>query len=181
MSGDVKRSAAGVSARWQAVPEYFAKSVEFSIHLRECVGMASEIASFASNGRGTGTSRTMGKQQTLGVLMLKCVNRERNSFLEMSASFDLDHDRLASDSKFATFASSLSTQSRIDSRDAFNRYCRKACSLWSEHFSNEPVGTTTHFPELLDRINQRAKAPYKPLGEVWSSFCTSTRGSKSIS
>src|SRR5271166_4508908 len=72
----------------------------------------------------------------------------------MNASFDLNHDKLAADSKFATFARSLSTQSRIDSRDAFNRYCRKACLLWSEHFSNGPVGMTALFPELLDRINR---------------------------
>jgi mannose-6-phosphate isomerase-like protein (cupin superfamily) len=72
----------------------------------------------------------------------------------MNASFDLNHDKLAGDSRFATIASSLSTQSRIDSPDAFNRYCRKACLLWSEHFSNGPVGTTALFPELLDRIKQ---------------------------
>ena len=85
--------------------------------------------------------------------MLKCVSRDRNSFLEMSASFDLNHDKLANESKFATIASSLSIQSRIDSQDAFNRYCRKACSLWGEQF-NRAVGTTTLFPELLDRINR---------------------------
>ena len=85
----------------------------------------------------------------------------------MSANFDLNHHRLAGDSKFATIARSLSTQSRIDSRDAFNRYCRKACLLWSEHFSNEPVGTTTHFPELLERINQRAEGTIQtPWGGV---------------
>src|SRR4029077_7216741 len=82
----------------------------------------------------------------------KCVSREQNSFLQMSANFDLNHHRLAGDSKFATIASNLSTQSRIDSRAAFNRYCRKACLLWSEHFSNGPVGTTARFPEFLDRI-----------------------------
>ena len=86
--------------------------------------------------------------------MLKCVSRERNSFLEMSASFDLNHDKLASESKFASIASSLSSQSRIDSQQAFNRYCRKACSLWNEQFSNRPVGTITLFPELLERINR---------------------------
>jgi hypothetical protein len=47
MSGDVKRSATSVSAGRQAVPEYFAKSVEFCIHQRENMGMAVEIASFA--------------------------------------------------------------------------------------------------------------------------------------
>jgi mannose-6-phosphate isomerase-like protein (cupin superfamily) len=94
------------------------------------------------------------RQQTLGVAMLKYVSRERNSFLKMSANFDLNHDKLASESKFASIASSLSTQTCIDSREAFNRYCRKACSLWSRQFSNRPVGTTTLFPELLDRINR---------------------------
>jgi hypothetical protein len=73
----------------------------------------------------------------------------------MSASFVLDHDRLAADSMFANIASSLSDQSRIDSRDAFNRYCRKACLLWSERFSHTPVGTSAFFTELLDRIDRR--------------------------
>jgi len=39
-----------VSARGQAVPEYFAKSVEFSVHQRESMEMAVAIASFAFNG-----------------------------------------------------------------------------------------------------------------------------------
>jgi len=73
----------------------------------------------------------------------------------VSASFDLNHDRLAGDSKSATIAASLSTQSRIDSRDAFNRYCRKACLLWSERFSHTPVGKSAFFTELLDRIDRR--------------------------
>src|SRR5260221_999379 len=93
--------------------------------------------------------------------MLKCVSKERNFFLEMSASFDLNHDRLAGDSKFATIASSLSTQSRIDSREAFNRYCRKACLLWREHFSHSPVGTFAFFTELLDRIDRRGEGTIK--------------------
>ena len=75
-------------------------------------------------------------------------------FLKMSASFVLNHDKLAGDARFATLASNLSTQSRIDSQDAFNRYCRKACLLWSERFSNGPVGTTALFPELIDRIKR---------------------------
>jgi hypothetical protein len=99
--------------------------------------------------------------------MLKCVSKERNFFLEMSASFDLNHDRLAGDSKFATIASSLSTPSRIDSRGAFNRYCRKACLLWSEHFSRSPVGTSAFFTELLDRIDRRGEGTIKtPWGGV---------------
>jgi hypothetical protein len=99
--------------------------------------------------------------------MLKCVSRKRSFFLEMNASFDLNHDKLAADSEFATFARILSTQSRIDSRDAFNRYCRKACLLWSEHFSNGPVGMTALFPELLDRINRRGEGTIQtPWGGV---------------
>jgi hypothetical protein len=99
--------------------------------------------------------------------MLKCGSRERNFFFKMSASFDLNHDRLAADSKLAAIASSLRAQSRIDSRDAFNRYCRKAFLLWSQHFSNEPVGATTLFPELLDRINRRAEGTIQtPWGGV---------------
>jgi mannose-6-phosphate isomerase-like protein (cupin superfamily) len=85
----------------------------------------------------------------------------------MNASFDLNHDRLAGESKFANIASSLNTLSRIDSRVAFNRYCRKACLLWREHFSNAPVGTTALFPELLERINRRGEGTIQtPWGGV---------------
>jgi hypothetical protein len=75
----------------------------------------------------------------------------------MNASFDLNHNRLAGDSKFAAVTEGLNTLSRIDSKDAFNRYCRKACMLWNEHFGNAPVGTTALFFELLERINQRSE------------------------
>jgi mannose-6-phosphate isomerase-like protein (cupin superfamily) len=85
----------------------------------------------------------------------------------MNASFDLNHDKLAGESKFATLAGSLNTLSRIDSRVAFNRYCRKACLLWSEHFGNGPVGTTALFSELLDRINRRGEGTIQtPWGGV---------------
>jgi mannose-6-phosphate isomerase-like protein (cupin superfamily) len=85
----------------------------------------------------------------------------------MSASFDLNHDTLAGDSRFAKFAGSLSTQSRIDSRDAFNRYCRKACLLWGEHFSHTPAETSAFFTELLRRIDQRGEGTIKtPWGGV---------------
>ena len=102
MRGDVKRSATSVSAGGQAVPEYFAKSVEFSVHQEGWIGMTGKIASFASKLEETGTSRRWRGNNTLGFSMLKCVSRERNSFLKMSASFDLNHDRLAADSKFAS-------------------------------------------------------------------------------
>lgn len=70
----------------------------------------------------------------------------------MNASFDLNHNRLAGDSKFASVTEGLNTLSRIDSKDTFNRYCRKACLLW-----NERLGTTALFSELLDRINRRSE------------------------
>src|SRR5208282_6854539 len=95
VSGDVERSTAGVPAGGQAVPEYFAKGVEFSVHRPECVAVAGEIASsasFASNGEGTGTGRRVGRQQSLGFSIVRCVSRERKFFLEVSASFDLNHD-----------------------------------------------------------------------------------------
>jgi hypothetical protein len=75
----------------------------------------------------------------------------------MNANFDLNHDKLAGESKFAGIASGLNTLSHIDSQAAFNRYCRKACLLWSENFSAAPVGTTALFTELLDRINRRGE------------------------
>jgi hypothetical protein len=85
----------------------------------------------------------------------------------MSACFDLDHSRLASDPKFAAIADSLSAQSRIDSQDSFNRYCREACRLWSAHFSHAPSATSGFFGELLDRIEQRGKGTIRtPWGGV---------------
>jgi hypothetical protein len=75
----------------------------------------------------------------------------------MNVGFDLNHDRLASDSRFAAIASSLSMQSRIDSQESFNRYCREACRLWSGHFSRALSDTSALFAELLDRINRRDK------------------------
>ena len=85
----------------------------------------------------------------------------------MSTAFDLNHAKLAVNSRFADIASNLSTQSRIDSRDSFNRYCRKACLLWNERFSLHPAGTSTFFAELLERIDQRGQGTIKtPWGGV---------------
>ena len=72
----------------------------------------------------------------------------------MNASFDLNHRKLAADSRYAAIAGSLSAQARIDSQEAFNHYCRRACLLWRQHFRDGPVGTTALFPELLDRIQR---------------------------
>jgi mannose-6-phosphate isomerase-like protein (cupin superfamily) len=86
----------------------------------------------------------------------------------MNARFDLNYDKLAGDSRFAAIAGGMSTTSRIDSRDAFNRYCRKACRLWKEHFSDVPAGKTSAlFTDLLERINRRAEGTIKtPWGGV---------------
>jgi hypothetical protein len=99
----------------------------------------------------------MKEQQTLSFSMLKCVSGERNFFLKMNASFDLNHSMLGVDSRFATIASNLSTQSPIHSQATFNRYCRQACLLWKEHFGDGPIGSTALFPELLDRITRNGE------------------------
>lgn len=72
----------------------------------------------------------------------------------MSAVFGLNHEELASDPKFAALAGELSALSLIDSRDAFNRYCREACRLWDEQFRDRIGETSAHFAELLSRIAQ---------------------------
>jgi hypothetical protein len=48
MRGDVERSTASMPAGGEAVPEYFAKGVEFSVHQWELIEMSGEIESFAS-------------------------------------------------------------------------------------------------------------------------------------
>jgi len=75
----------------------------------------------------------------------------------MNASFDLNHETLADNPKFTAIADGLRAQSRVGSRDAFNRYCRKACLLWSEHFSHGPVRMSPLFTELLQRIDRHDK------------------------
>lgn len=85
----------------------------------------------------------------------------------MSACFDLDHSGLAGDPKFAALAGSLSTQSRIDSQDSFNRYCQEACRLWSADFNRAASAASGFFGELLNRIDQREKGTIQtPWGGV---------------
>jgi mannose-6-phosphate isomerase-like protein (cupin superfamily) len=80
----------------------------------------------------------------------------------MNVRFDLNHDKLAGDPRFAAIAGGLRTALRIDSRDAFNRYCRKACLLWTEQFSDAPVGKTSAlFTDLLERIGHQAEGTIK--------------------
>jgi hypothetical protein len=70
----------------------------------------------------------------------------------MGAVFDLNHDSIAADPRYAALARELSTQARIDSRVAFNRYCRTACRNWKEHFGDGVGQTSAKFAELLQRV-----------------------------
>jgi hypothetical protein len=73
----------------------------------------------------------------------------------MSAVFELDHDKLRSDPRFAAVVSELDKQTRIDSPASFNGYCQEACRLWNEQFEDAPVGkTSTNFIELLERVQR---------------------------
>jgi mannose-6-phosphate isomerase-like protein (cupin superfamily) len=74
----------------------------------------------------------------------------------MNANFALNHDRLLADPRFAAIAGELQKYPSIDSRAAFNRYCRDACRLWREQFPTPLGETSALFGELLDRIEQRA-------------------------
>jgi hypothetical protein len=73
----------------------------------------------------------------------------------MSASFELNHTKLAADPCFAEIAQKLSALSPINSRDSFNRYCREACQLWNEKFP-DGIGETEQFAKLLDRIEHKS-------------------------
>jgi len=86
----------------------------------------------------------------------------------MNVRFDLDHDKLSGDPRFTAIAAGLSTASPVDSRNTFNRYCRKACLLWKEQFGDAPIGKTSAlFTELLERIDRQAEGTIKtPWGGV---------------
>jgi hypothetical protein len=78
-----------------------------------------------------------------------------------SPVFELNHEKLASDPRFAKIAAALDAFSPIDSETTFNRYCREACRAWEEHFRN-PIGETSHrFSELLERIERRSQSVIK--------------------
>jgi hypothetical protein len=83
-------------------------------------------------------------------------SKRRTSNLEfgrsdMAAIFELNHAKLAVDSRFAGIALALSALSPINSRESFNRYCREACRLWNGAFPNG-IGETEQFAKLLNRI-----------------------------
>ena len=70
----------------------------------------------------------------------------------MSPAFDLNHQKLAADPRFAEIARELSALSPIDSRDAFNCYCQTACRLWANQFRQGIGKTSAQFTDLLSRI-----------------------------
>ena len=72
----------------------------------------------------------------------------------MRAVFNMNHEKLAADPRFAATARELSAQSRIESRASFNRYCREACRLWIEHLGDGVGKTSAHFTALLDRVDE---------------------------
>jgi mannose-6-phosphate isomerase-like protein (cupin superfamily) len=85
----------------------------------------------------------------------------------MSAVFDLNHEKLAADRRFAAIAGELGAQSQIESRATFNRYCREACRLWSEHFAEGVGKTSAHFTALLDKVDEGGGGAIKtPWGGV---------------
>lgn len=72
----------------------------------------------------------------------------------MALSFDLDYEKLATDARFSAIARDLSVQTRIDSRDSFNHFCREACRVWQQHSEGGLGQTSTLFTQLLARIEQ---------------------------
>ena len=74
----------------------------------------------------------------------------------VSPVFELNHEKLASDPRFAKIGAALDDFSPINSDEAFNDYCREACRVWENQLRN-PVGETSHrFAELLERIERRS-------------------------
>lgn len=79
----------------------------------------------------------------------------------MTPVFELNHEKLAADPRFAEIATALSDLSPIDSDETFNRYCREACRLWRENFRN-PIGEISpRFAELLEQIERRSQSVIK--------------------
>ncbi len=78
-----------------------------------------------------------------------------------SQVFDLNHEALAENPRFAQIAAELNDLSPIDSDETFNHYCREACRLCKEHL-RDPGGETTHrFADLLERIERRSGSVIK--------------------
>jgi hypothetical protein len=79
----------------------------------------------------------------------------------MAAEFEINHEKLADDPRFADIGAALEEFSPIDSDATFNDYCREACRIWAGHF-RKPVGETSHrFTDLLDRVERRSQSVIK--------------------
>jgi hypothetical protein len=72
----------------------------------------------------------------------------------MFATFELNHEKLGAEPRFAELAGELSALSPIDSPGTFNRYCREACRLWNEQLAGEAAETSANFAGLLERLDQ---------------------------
>ena len=78
-----------------------------------------------------------------------------------SPVFELNHEKLAADPRFAEIGAALDEFSPIDSDETFNLYCREACRVWTGHF-RDPVGETSHrFTDLLERVERRSQSVIK--------------------
>ena len=66
--------------------------------------------------------------------------------------FALDHGPLAHENRLPALAEMLGAQSRIDSRETFNAYCRETCRAWAELYGT--TGRPAHFRELLEQIER---------------------------
>lgn len=79
----------------------------------------------------------------------------------MNTVFELNHEKLAKDPRFAEIATALSALSPIDSEETFNHYCREACRLWTGHFRDRVGETSPRFLELLEKIENRGEGVIK--------------------
>jgi hypothetical protein len=79
----------------------------------------------------------------------------------MTSAFEIDHEKLTSDPRFAEIGAALSEFSPIDSEETFNDYCREACRVWASHFRNRVGEISSRFPDLLERIERRGEAVIK--------------------
>jgi len=79
----------------------------------------------------------------------------------MGVSFQLNHEELANDPRFAEIGAALDAFSPIDSEETFNSYCREACRLWASHFRKRVGETSARFAELLEKIERRGEGVIK--------------------
>lgn len=71
----------------------------------------------------------------------------------MNKVFALDHSQLATPAQTEAVARELTKLGTIESNESFNRYCKEACRVWGEHFSEGIGRTTQRFDQLLQQVN----------------------------